>query len=46
MLKAGYVYFVGATAELILEAEGEEEFVTFKAFCELQGKESSEGNKL
>jgi mannose-6-phosphate isomerase len=37
-MKAGYVYFVGATAELVLESEGEEQFVTFKAFCELQGK--------
>jgi len=45
-MKAGYVYFVGATAELILEAEGEGPFVTFKAFCELQGKESGESNKL
>jgi len=45
-MKAGYIYFVGATAELILEAEGDEEFVSFKAFCELQDKESSEGNKL
>ncbi|KAF2838320.1 mannose-6-phosphate isomeras-like protein [Patellaria atrata CBS 101060] len=33
-VQEGYVYFVGATAELVLEAEGEE-FVTFKAFCEL-----------
>lgn len=37
-MRAGYVYFVGATAELVLESEGEEQFVTFKAFCELQGK--------
>jgi mannose-6-phosphate isomerase len=37
-VKAGYVYFVGATAELVLESESEE-FTTFKAFCELQGKE-------
>ncbi len=34
----GYVYFVGATAELVLEAAGLDEggeFVTFRAFCEL-----------
>lgn len=30
----GYVYFVGATAELVLESRSEE-FVTFKAFCEV-----------
>ncbi|KAG0652969.1 Mannose-6-phosphate isomerase [Hyphodiscus hymeniophilus] len=37
-VKPGYVYFVGATAEVVLESE-DEEFTTFKAFCELQGKE-------
>lgn len=37
-VKVGYVYFVGATAELVLESDSEE-FTTFKAFCELQGKE-------
>ncbi|KUJ17865.1 mannose-6-phosphate isomerase [Mollisia scopiformis] len=37
-VKAGYVYFVGATAEVVLESESED-FTTFKAFCELQGKE-------
>ena len=40
VIKPGYVYFVGATAECVLELVGDEEFVTFKAFCELQGKES------
>ncbi|KAF2142485.1 uncharacterized protein K452DRAFT_226375 [Aplosporella prunicola CBS 121167] len=39
-MEAGFVYFVGATAECVLEAEGDE-FVTFKAFCELEGKESA-----
>jgi mannose-6-phosphate isomerase len=36
--EAGYVYFVGATAELVLEAGGEkdDEFITFRAFCEVQ----------
>ncbi|KAH7025714.1 mannose-6-phosphate isomerase [Microdochium trichocladiopsis] len=37
-IKEGYVYFVGATAELILESEGgaEDEFTTFKAYCEVE----------
>ncbi|KAK4185581.1 mannose-6-phosphate isomerase [Podospora australis] len=38
-IKEGYVYFVGATAECVLESEGDDqddEFVTFKAFCEVQ----------
>jgi len=43
-MKSGYVYFVGATAELVLESAGEDTFVTFKAFCELQGKESEKKN--
>ncbi|KAL8946072.1 MAG: hypothetical protein Q9222_007483 [Ikaeria aurantiellina] len=37
-VKAGYVFFVGATAECILESTSET-FITFKAFCELSGKE-------
>ena len=37
-VKVGYVYFVGATAELVLESTSDD-FTTFKAFCELQGKE-------
>ena len=41
-MKAGYVYFVGATAECVLECEGEN-FTTFKAFCELSGKETANG---
>ena len=40
----GFVFFVGATAEVILESEGDEAFTTFKAFCELSGKESVETN--
>ncbi|KAK2590363.1 Mannose-6-phosphate isomerase [Conoideocrella luteorostrata] len=38
-VKEGYVFFVGSTAEVVLEAEGaeEDEFVTFKAFCEVEG---------
>lgn len=39
-IKAGYVYFVGATAELVLESDGDE-FTCFKAFCELRGMEDS-----
>ncbi|ODA78914.1 hypothetical protein RJ55_04504 [Drechmeria coniospora] len=36
----GHVFFVGSVAELVLESRGgdEEEFVTFKAFCELSTK--------
>lgn len=37
-VKPGHVYFVGATAEVVLESE-DTEFTTFKAFCELHGKE-------
>lgn len=37
-VKPGYVYFVGATAEVVLESQ-DDEFTTFKAFCELHGKE-------
>ncbi|KAK4216912.1 mannose-6-phosphate isomerase [Rhypophila decipiens] len=37
-IKEGYVYFVGATAECVLQSEGEkeDEFVTFRAFCEVE----------
>ncbi|TID18436.1 mannose-6-phosphate isomerase-like [Venturia nashicola] len=46
-MKAGYVYFVGATAELIMQSEEKAEpFVTFKAFCELHGKENANEQKL
>ncbi|KAM0326123.1 hypothetical protein ACHAQA_006716 [Verticillium albo-atrum] len=39
-ISEGHVYFVGSTAELVLQSEGaeEEEFVTFKAFCEVDEK--------
>ena len=39
--KEGYVFFVGATAQCVLESTGgkDEEFVTFKAFCEIDDKE-------
>lgn len=37
-IKEGYVFFVGATAELVMESEGEQddELITFKAFCEVE----------
>ncbi len=41
-VEPGYVYFLGATAEVVLESEGDDEFTTFKPFCELQGKEHEE----
>ncbi|EME49470.1 hypothetical protein DOTSEDRAFT_68288 [Dothistroma septosporum NZE10] len=34
-IKEGYVYFVGATAELVLQSDSSEPLVTFKAFCVL-----------
>ncbi len=42
-LEEGWVYFVGATAEVVLEAEADN-FVTFRAFCELEeGQEQLNG---
>ncbi|KIW03585.1 mannose-6-phosphate isomerase, class I [Verruconis gallopava] len=41
-VKPGYVFFIGATAEAVLEADSKDQFVTFKAFCELDSK----GGKL
>lgn len=35
-MKEGYVFFVGATAEAVLEGAGEGDFTTFKAFCEVE----------
>jgi mannose-6-phosphate isomerase len=38
-VKEGYVFFVGASAECVLESESstdEDEFITFKAFCEVE----------
>jgi mannose-6-phosphate isomerase len=37
-VETGFVFFVGATAEVVLEADGGEPFITFKAFCEIEGK--------
>ncbi|KAA6412728.1 MAG: mannose-6-phosphate isomerase [Lasallia pustulata] len=45
-IQTGYVFFVGATAECVLESKGEDDFTTFKAFCELSGKESANGAKM
>lgn len=41
----GWVYFVGATAECVVESTEEGEMVTFKAFCELGegSKETANG---
>ena len=38
-VREGYVFFVGSTAECVLESVGgsEDEFITFKAFCEVDG---------
>ena len=36
-IKAGYVFFVGATAELVMESSSADRFVSFKAFCEIGG---------
>lgn len=40
-VKEGYVFFVGSTAECVIESEGGDgdEFITFKAFCEVDSKE-------
>lgn len=40
-LNEGFVYFVGATATCVVENAGDEPLITFKAFCELNGKESA-----
>ena len=42
VVEEGYVYFVGATAECILESQGDN-FTTFKAFCELGNKDIANG---
>lgn len=34
-IKEGYVFFVGATAQCVLESTVEGDFTTFKAFCEV-----------
>ena len=42
-IDSGFVYFVGATAECILESQSDD-FTTFKAFCELDEKETANGH--
>ncbi|KAH7325731.1 mannose-6-phosphate isomerase [Stachybotrys elegans] len=39
-MKEGYVFFVGSTAECVLQSKGgaEDEFTTFKAFCEIDNE--------
>ena len=44
-VKEGYIFFVGATAECVLESTSQDRFTTFKAFCELNGKETANGTK-
>ena len=39
-VKEGYVFFVGAGADVVLESASDD-FTTFKAFCELEGKEDA-----
>lgn len=43
-MSEGHVYFVGSTAELVLQSEGgpDDEFVTFKAFCEVDNQSSAQ----
>ena len=46
-VEEGFVYFVGATAEAVLEAKGlndGEEFVTFLAFCEIEEDKAGDAN--
>jgi mannose-6-phosphate isomerase len=40
-LKEGYVFFVGATAKLVVESQSDE-FVTFRAFCEITAGKDAE----
>jgi len=39
-VRTGFVFFAGATAEVVLESTSTD-FITFKAFCELEGKEDA-----
>jgi len=41
-VKEGYVFFVGASAEAVVESTSDA-FTTFKAFCELKSKEPRNG---
>jgi len=42
-IKEGWVYFVGATAEVVLESDSEE-IVTFRAFCEIDDSPKQNGH--
>ncbi|KAK5191423.1 Mannose-6-phosphate isomerase [Exophiala xenobiotica] len=42
-IKEGWVYFVGATAEIVLESDSEE-IVTFRAFCEIDDSPKQNGH--
>jgi mannose-6-phosphate isomerase len=44
-IKEGYVFFVGATAEVVVEGKGGEGLVLFKAFCELESEQEN-GSKI
>ena len=41
-MKEGWVYFVGATAELVIKGKGDE-MVTYRAFCEIGEHQQSNG---
>lgn len=45
-MQEGWVYFVGATAECVMESSGEKTFKTFRAFCEIgdEGQRNVSGN--
>lgn len=40
----GWVYFIGATAEAVLESTGDSPFITFKAFTLPKDENKSNGN--
>ncbi|KAK5443478.1 Mannose-6-phosphate isomerase [Exophiala xenobiotica] len=42
-IKEGWVYFVGATAEVVLESDSKE-IVTFRAFCEIDDSPKQNGH--
>ena len=46
-IREGWVFFVGATAEVVLESSsGDTPFRTFRAFCEIGDEKTSSGGKL
>jgi mannose-6-phosphate isomerase len=45
-LREGWVYFVGATAECVLESKGSNPFVSFRAFCEIGDEEGRSKESL